>query len=63
MPEWGRKSYPFLVKENCKAIQLILQRDPSSKFDNLIKGFLWLDAISIHAEPGPATAADAAARH
>ena len=60
---WGRKSYPFLVKENCKAIQLILQRDPSSKFDNLIKGSLWLDAISIHADPRPATAADAAARH
>lgn len=47
---WKKMSYPFVVKENCKAIQFILRRDPSSKFDNQIKGSLWLDGISIHAE-------------
>jgi hypothetical protein len=47
---WKKMSCPFVVKENCKAIQFILRRDPSSKFDNQIKGSLWLDEISIHAE-------------
>lgn len=61
---WKKMSCPFLVKENCKAIQLVLRRDPSSKFDNQIKGSLWLDAISIQAGPvstGPATGRGAAA--
>jgi hypothetical protein len=47
---WEKMSCPFVVKENCKAIQFILRRDPSSKFDNQIKGSLWLDGISVHAE-------------
>jgi len=48
---WKKMSFPFVVKENCRAIQLILRRDPSSKFDNQIKGSLWLDGMSIHAAP------------
>jgi tetratricopeptide (TPR) repeat protein len=47
--QWRKASLVFTVKENCKAVQLILRRDPSSKFDNQIKGSLWLDGISIHA--------------
>jgi tetratricopeptide (TPR) repeat protein len=46
---WRKASLVFAVKEGCKAVQLILRRDLSSKFDNQIKGSLWLDGISIHA--------------
>ena len=45
--EWKKLTFPFEVSNKCKAIQLVLRRDPSSKFDNLIKGSLWLDDISI----------------
>jgi hypothetical protein len=61
---WKKMSCPFVVKESCKAIQFILRRDPSSKFDNRIKGSLWLDRISIRAEAAStraATGRDAAA--
>jgi tetratricopeptide (TPR) repeat protein len=46
--EWTVKSYGFSVKEGCKAIRLTLLRNPSSKFDNQIKGAMWLDSVSIH---------------
>jgi tetratricopeptide (TPR) repeat protein len=45
---WSKVSVPFNVKEGCKAIELILRRDPSSKFDNKLKGSLWLDGIAIY---------------
>jgi tetratricopeptide (TPR) repeat protein len=45
---WSKISAPFNVKENCKAIELILRRDPSSKFDNKLEGSLWLDGVSIY---------------
>ncbi|HUJ88569.1 MAG TPA: tetratricopeptide repeat protein [Syntrophorhabdales bacterium] len=48
---WEKRSCSFVVKENCKAIQLTLRRDHSSKFNNQIKGSLWLDGVSIYAEP------------
>jgi hypothetical protein len=51
--DWKKMSYPFVVKENCKAVQFVLRRDPSSKFGNRLKGSLWLDAISVHAGPVP----------
>jgi tetratricopeptide (TPR) repeat protein len=54
---WRKKSYPFAINKTCKAVQFILRRDPSSKFDNQIKGSLWLDGISIHAESASAAAA------
>lgn len=44
---WKKLSFPFVASDKCKAIQLVLRRDPSSKFDNQIKGSLWLDNISI----------------
>lgn len=59
--QWKKISLPFAVKDNCKAVQLTLRRDPSSKFDNQIKGSLWLDGFSIHAVPN-STAAAAGAR-
>jgi tetratricopeptide (TPR) repeat protein len=45
---WSEVSAPFNVKENCKAIELIVRRDPSSKFDNKLKGSLWLDGVAIY---------------
>jgi hypothetical protein len=63
---WKKMSCPFVVKENCKAIQFVLRRDPSSKFDNQIKGSLWLGGISIQAKTvatGAATVRGAAARN
>jgi tetratricopeptide (TPR) repeat protein len=45
---WSQVSVPFSVKEGCKAIELILRRDPSSKFDNKLKGALWLDGVAIY---------------
>ena len=46
---WRKAAIVFAAKEGCKAVQLILRRDFSSKFDNQINGSLWLDGISIHA--------------
>jgi hypothetical protein len=45
---WSKVSASFNVKENCKAIELALRRDPSSKFDDKLKGSLWLDGVAIH---------------
>jgi len=45
--QWQKISNTFVVKEDCRAVELTLRRDPSSKFDNEIKGSLWLDAITI----------------
>jgi hypothetical protein len=44
---WSKISVPFLPKEGCRAIQLSLERSVSSKFDNKIKGSLWLDGVTI----------------
>jgi tetratricopeptide (TPR) repeat protein len=50
---WSQVSLPFTVKQGCKAIDLILRRDPSSKFDNRLKGSLWLDSVGIYRAPNP----------
>jgi tetratricopeptide (TPR) repeat protein len=44
---WSKVSVPFTIKEGCNAIELVLRRDPSSKFDNKLKGALWLDNVTI----------------
>ena len=44
---WKKLSYQFEVKNKCRAVLLILRRDLSSKFANLLKGTLWLDNVSI----------------
>ncbi|MGA2263952.1 MAG: tetratricopeptide repeat protein [Acidobacteriota bacterium] len=46
---WEKRSYTFAVKDKCKAVKIMLRRDPSARFDNQIKGSLWLDKISIRA--------------
>jgi tetratricopeptide (TPR) repeat protein len=46
---WSKLTFAFAVDSNCKAIQLVLRRDASSKFDNQIKGSLWLDGVSVRA--------------
>lgn len=43
--EWTRMSIPFIANPGCKAVHLILLRNRSSKFDNMIKGSLWLDGF------------------
>lgn len=48
MTAWSKVSVPFIVKEGCKAVELTLRRDPSSKFDNRLKGSLWLDGVAIY---------------
>jgi hypothetical protein len=49
---WCRISTPFTVKEGCKAIRVLLSRDRSRKFDNKIKGSLWLDNVAIRPQTG-----------
>jgi tetratricopeptide (TPR) repeat protein len=48
---WRKETVTFAVNEGCPAIRLTLQRDRSAKFDNELKGTLWLDNIKIYAEP------------
>jgi hypothetical protein len=43
--EWSKISVPFAVDSGCKAIVLALHRNRSSKFDNAIKGELWIDGV------------------
>jgi hypothetical protein len=45
--EWRKVSIPFSVKPGCKAILLQFQRNQSAKFDNALKGTLWLDGFSL----------------
>jgi hypothetical protein len=45
--EWSKVSVPFTVKPGYKAIILRLQRDQSAKFDNAIRGRLWLDDFKL----------------
>jgi hypothetical protein len=47
---WSKVTVPFTVKEGCKAVELKLRRDRSSKFDNQLKGSLWLDGVAISKE-------------
>jgi tetratricopeptide (TPR) repeat protein len=55
---WSKYSIPFEVKENCKAVYVRLMRDRSSKFDNQIKGSLWLDGLAVRRQSvlNPSTA-------
>jgi len=43
--EWSKISIPFAADSGCKAILLALHRNRSSKFDNAIKGELWIDSV------------------
>jgi hypothetical protein len=45
---WSKVSVPFIANPGCKAVRLSLQRNPSVKFDNQIKGTLWLDGFALH---------------
>ena len=47
---WSKVSIPFTVSENCRAIELVLRRDRSSRFDCQIKGSMWLDGFVIGAQ-------------
>ncbi len=42
---WSRIRVPFVVKEGCKAVRIALARNRSHKFDNKIKGSLWIDGV------------------
>jgi tetratricopeptide (TPR) repeat protein len=44
---WSKISVPFSVKQGCQAVTLTLVRNRSEKFDNQIKGSLWLDNVTI----------------
>jgi len=44
---WKKYSVPFTVKTGTKAVRLLLRREASQKFDNQIKGTLWLDKFSV----------------
>jgi tetratricopeptide (TPR) repeat protein len=46
---WRKETAKFTVDAGCPAIRLTLQRDTSAKFDNELKGTLWLDNIKIYA--------------
>jgi len=54
--EWRKYSVPFVVKPGTRAVELVLRRGRSQKFDNLIKGSLWLDNVSVRHQPQPAAA-------
>jgi tetratricopeptide (TPR) repeat protein len=45
--EWRKVTIPFTVKPGCNAILLQFQRNQSAKFDNALKGTLWLDGFSL----------------
>jgi hypothetical protein len=47
---WQKYSFPFTVNAGAKALEIVLRRDPSQKFDNQLKGSLWLDKVSIRAQ-------------
>ncbi|NLT68117.1 MAG: tetratricopeptide repeat protein [Acidobacteria bacterium] len=42
---WSRITIPFTTSPGCRAVLIALRRDRSSKFDNKIKGTLWLDGF------------------
>jgi tetratricopeptide (TPR) repeat protein len=56
---WKRVSIPFEIGPGCRGLQVLLRRDVSGKFDNLLKGTLWLDGISIRKETAIASRGEA----
>jgi hypothetical protein len=48
--DWIKYSYSFKVNPGIQAVQLLLRRAPSEKFDSQIKGSLWLDNVAIDVE-------------
>jgi tetratricopeptide (TPR) repeat protein len=50
---WSKFTVPFTANDDCKVVLLALQRERSIKFDNQIKGNLWLDGFTIHALTAP----------
>jgi hypothetical protein len=44
---WSKTTAHFSVGPGCKAIRLTLRRDRSEKFNNKLKGTLWLDRVRI----------------
>ena len=45
--DWCKFSTEFCVAPRTKLIVLNMVRQPSLKFDNLIKGTLWMDSVSL----------------
>jgi hypothetical protein len=50
---WRTIPIRFTVAGDCAAVRISLQRDVSSKFDNRLKGTVWLDAFSVQPSSGP----------
>ena len=44
---WTAFSLPFAVPEECRAVQVRVRREPSTRFDNLLAGDLWLKGMAI----------------
>jgi hypothetical protein len=45
--DWTRVSLNFCVPSNLKSLIVNVVRQPSLKFDNLIKGTLWFDSVNL----------------
>ncbi len=58
---WSKVTVPFMAGSSCKAIQLSLRRDRSAKFDNQIKGTLWLDGFVLNRQEDDNTDSSASA--
>jgi len=46
---WQEFSLPFTASSDL--VRVVLRRDPSQKFDNLLKGKVWLDGFTVTAVP------------
>jgi hypothetical protein len=47
---WRKYVMPFKVAPGMNAVQIVLRRRPSEKFDNRLKGSLWIDKASMRVQ-------------
>jgi hypothetical protein len=45
---WTRVTLPFKVEPDCRAVQMTLRRNVSTRIDNRLEGSLWLDGVMIY---------------
>jgi tetratricopeptide (TPR) repeat protein len=48
---WQKENIIFEIPQGCHAVRISLRRHKSNRFDNLIKGVLWLDDFQLEVAP------------
>jgi hypothetical protein len=50
--QWQQMEIAFTPPAGCYAVMVRLRRKPSDRFDNKIRGSLWLDDVELQTDAG-----------